>query len=44
MRREGYITKKKTYVEKELGKDLKNCLWVVSWRDTMRVANRSRVS
>jgi hypothetical protein len=31
-------------VEKEFGKDRKNCLCVVSCKETMRVAKRSRVS
>ena len=31
-------------MEKEFGKDRKNCLCVVSWRETTRVAKRSRVS
>jgi hypothetical protein len=31
-------------VEKEFGKDRKNCLWVESCKETMRVAKRSRVS
>jgi hypothetical protein len=35
---------KETHVEKEFGKDRKNCLWVVSCKETMRVAKRSRVS
>jgi len=35
---------KETYVVKELGKDLKNCLWVESSKDTIKVANRSKVS
>jgi hypothetical protein len=34
----------RTHVVKLLGKVRKNCLWVVSSRDTMRVAKRSRVS
>ena len=33
-----------TYVRKEFGKLRKNCLFVVSSRDTMSVAKRSRVS
>jgi hypothetical protein len=33
-----------THVEKELGKDRKNCLCVVSCKETTRVAKRSRVS
>ena len=33
-----------TYVVKELGKVRKYCLFVVSSRDTTRVANRSSVS
>lgn len=32
------------HVVNEFGKERKNCLCVVSWRDTIRVANRSRVS
>jgi hypothetical protein len=33
-----------THVEKEFGKDRKNCLCIVSCNETMRVAKRSRVS
>jgi hypothetical protein len=33
-----------THVEKEFGKDRKNCLCVVSCKETTRVAKRSRVS
>jgi hypothetical protein len=33
-----------TYVVKEWENVLKNCLWGASSRDTIRVANRSRVS
>jgi hypothetical protein len=33
-----------THVENEFGKDRKNCLWVVSCNETIRVAKRSRVS
>jgi hypothetical protein len=35
---------RQTHVENELGKVLKNCLCGVSCRDTIKVANRSRVS
>jgi hypothetical protein len=35
---------RRTHVEKEFGKDRKNCLCVVSCKETTRVAKRSRVS
>src|ERR1700761_643341 len=42
--RSGHTVGRTAYVEKELAKVLKNCLCGPSWRDTIRVAKRSRVS
>jgi len=41
---EGMRKTRQTHVVKEFGKDRKNCLWVMSCNETMRVAKRSRVS
>jgi len=44
MSKEVIVAVSKTYVVKLLGNVRKNCLCVVSSNDTMRVANKSRVS